>query len=140
VAPPGARPRASSVRREAVPFDGTSTHREQFRAYPDARPADSLGPRPLLATTAPFEGRTSYKDAFPAHAVGDRRRAPPGHAPYEYGPARDLKTEHRAAFTEKEVHLCPVLLLPKKAPSAKTGHIHYTKRNATGGAPYSPTL
>jgi len=137
---PAQKRRPREAPKDASPFDGTTTNRQSFVPHPEVRPREPLGPKQKLLATAPFDGKTAYRDDYPARDVDGYHPRRPDHGPYEYGPPRDLNTEQRAAFTPKPVHICPVLTLPKKDPSNATGHIHYTKRNHMSNTPYSPTL
>lgn len=136
---PAVRRRPPSPNRDPTSFDGTTTNRENFHAHPDSRPRESMAPRQQLLATAPFDGQTAYKEDFTAHNVQGYRKKAADHAPYDYGPSRDLETEQRSMYTKKPLHVCPALMLPKKEPSAKTGHIHYTKKNANSTTAFSPT-
>eukprot|EP00668_Euglena_longa_P043184 GGOE01057272.1.p1 GENE.GGOE01057272.1~~GGOE01057272.1.p1 ORF type:complete len:267 (-),score=14.41 GGOE01057272.1:271-1050(-) len=137
---PLVRRRPQSPGREQLPFDGTTTNREQFIAFPDSKPRDSMAPRQTLLASAPFDGQTCYKEDYPAHNVEGYKKKRDPHAPYDYGGPRGLETEQRASYTKKPIHVCPVLMLPKKQPDMKTGHIHYTKRHGVRDVTYSPTF
>jgi len=121
------RPMASVKPR--IPFEGTTTMMELFPAYSSYRPSESLAPPPAKLSMKPFEGRTTYKATYESREqlLPTKRMVPI--TKYEYGPPRNLETEHRVAYTEKKATYCPVFdLLPQK-PSVHTGHVHYTKKN-----------
>lgn len=131
--------RPKSPPRNAVPFDATTTNHEHFQAYEGVKPRDSMAPAQRMLQTSPFDGHTAYRDDYPVHDVAGCKKKAPDHSPYDYGPPRGLATEQRIAFNEKPLHLCPALFLPKKEPSTKTGHIHYTKKHDNPNAQFSPT-
>lgn len=136
-----ARPykRPLSPAKHVSPFEGTTSHRDMFRAYPDARPRESMAPVQRSVPASNFDGLTQYKQDYIEHPLDNERHKRPEPAPWDYGPRRDLETEQRAAFTPKEIHYCPVLDLERKDPSQHTGHVHYTKQlQDTTGARYFP--
>lgn len=137
---PRMKRRPNSPAKKSLPFDGTTTNHDQFHAHPESRPRESMAPVQRMLTTTPFDGTTAYKADYPVHEIDGSRKKAAEHAPYDYGPARNLATEQRAAFTEKPLHLCPALFLAKKDPSAKTGHVHYTKKHHNPAVTYSATL
>uniref|UniRef100_A0A7S1I7X8 Uncharacterized protein n=1 Tax=Eutreptiella gymnastica TaxID=73025 RepID=A0A7S1I7X8_9EUGL len=124
--------RPPSPPKRALPFDGTTTNRETFKGHPEAKPRESMAPPVRTIPSTNFEGTTKYTEDFPAHNVQGYKKVAPEHKPYDYGPPRDLSTEQRQAFDKKPITYCPVIDLPKKEPSATTGHIHYTKRCEDG--------
>jgi hypothetical protein len=112
----------------SAPFEGTTTNRDLHRPFPEAKPRDSMAPSQRKMVTAPFDGLTQYKQDYPPRDVSANAKQPQQHAPYEYGPPRDLQTENRSAFIPKPIQYCPVLDLDPRDPSGHTGHIHYTKK------------
>jgi len=120
--------RPPSPAKMSAPFEGTTTNRDLHKAFPEARPRESMAPQQRKMVTAPFDGLTQYKQDYPPRDVSANVKSPTQHAPYEYGPPRDLQTENRSAFVPKPIQYCPVLDLDPKDPSNHTGHIHYTKK------------
>lgn len=110
-----------------APFDGHTTHKDFFHAYPDSRPRDSMAPAAVPLHSAPFDGSTSYKHEYVPHDTLSPYKHNSDPFDYEYGPPRNLSTEHQAAYTKKIAPHCPVFDLFPKDPSNTTGHIHYTK-------------
>eukprot|EP01006_Ploeotia_vitrea_P061290 TRINITY_DN77713_c0_g1_i1.p1 TRINITY_DN77713_c0_g1~~TRINITY_DN77713_c0_g1_i1.p1 ORF type:complete len:336 (-),score=25.47 TRINITY_DN77713_c0_g1_i1:121-1128(-) len=127
---PVQRRRPPSPMRVEIPFEGTTTNREAFAPHPESRPSKSLAPPVKALAKTPFYGTTSYQKQFQPHEIDVTSKPKIEHPPYDYGPPRNLATEHRQAFTPKEVKK------KKKCATCPPGyHTYFVKHKKSQPSP-----
>jgi len=111
-------------------FYGLTTSKDHYQGWegsPDVyarREPATLRHSPSPFPDAAIEFDTSYGSHFVQHQVPERAAGRPK-AEYNYGGPRSFSTTHQTEFAGKQNPLCPVVGLPPRPASARTGHVKY---------------